>query len=153
MQADLESHLQMHIEGNVRLGMSPAEARREALIKLGGIESTREACRDRRGLPFLENLFQDLRYGARMLVKTPVFTIVAVLTLALGIGANTAIFSLVNALLLRPLPFRDAGRLVWITNPEASSAGVPGMTRSVNLRDWRELNHSFDDLGCYIAWF
>lgn len=153
MEEELESHLQMHIEDNVRLGMSPAEARRDALMKLGGMDSTREACRDRRGLPFLENVFRDLRYGARMLMKSPVFTIVAVLTLALGIGANTAIFSLVNALLIRPLPFREPGRLVWITNPEVSSAGVPGMTRSVNVRDWRELNHSFDELGCYIAWF
>jgi predicted permease len=153
LEEELESHLQMHIEDNLRLGMSPIEARRDALIHLGGLDSTKEAYRDRRGLPVLENVLQDVRYGARMLIRTPIFTIVAILTLALGIGANTAVFSLVNALLIRPLPFRQPDRLVWITNPEISSAGVPGMTRSVNLRDWRELNHSFEKLGCYIAWF
>src|SRR5262249_6001809 len=80
-------------------------------------------------------------------------TAVAVMTLAVGIGANTVIFSLVNAVLLRPLPFREPNRLVWITNPELGGPGVPGMTRSVNLRDWREMNRCFEDIGCYIAWF
>ena len=150
---ELETHLQLHIEDGVRSGLTPGQARREALIKLGGLDSTKEACRDRGGLPLLENLLQDLRFGSRMLLRYPAFTTVAVLTLALGIGANTAIFSLANAVLFRPLPFHEPGRLVWITNPDAASTGIPGMTRSVNLRDWRELNQSFEELGCYIAWF
>lgn len=110
----------------------------------------------------MESIWQDLRYGARMLMNKPAFSLIAIVTLALGIGANTAVFSVVNALLLRPLPFRDPGRLVWIASGGskpasglvAAEANLSGVTTQVgNFSDWRSINQSFEDLAGYFAFF
>jgi predicted permease len=104
----------MEIEDNLRAGMTPAEARRKALLKTGGLSLAQENYRNRRGLPFLDTILRDLQYAGRLLRRSPAFTAVAVLSLALGIGANTSIFTIVNAVMLRSLPVEDPSRLVQI---------------------------------------
>ncbi|HXJ94304.1 MAG TPA: ABC transporter permease [Terriglobia bacterium] len=143
LSAELESHLQMHIEDNLRAGMSADEARRQALLKLGGVEQVKEHYRERRGIPLLETLFQDLRYALRMLRRSPGFTAVAVLSLALGIGVNALVFSVINALLLRPLPVERPGQLVFLENKSFNSQSFP------NYRDLRDRNTTFSGLVGY----
>jgi hypothetical protein len=111
---ELESHLQMHVEDNLRSGMSPEEARRCALLKLGGIAQTKELYRDRYGIPLLEALFLDIRYAVRSLLERRLYSFVTILTVGLGIGAVTAMFSVVDGVLLRPLPYNQPDRLVAV---------------------------------------
>jgi predicted permease len=144
---ELESHLQMQIAYNLGRGMSTDEARRRALIEAGGVESAKEQYRDRRGIPVLETLFQDLRFAARTLLKTPAFTLTAVVALGLGIGANTAVFSLVDGILLKPLGFRDPEKLVrvWEHGNGLDHAAIAYL----NFKDWNDLNTSFDQLAAF----
>jgi putative ABC transport system permease protein len=145
LAAEMESHLQMHIEDNLRAGMSAAEARREAIMKLGGVEQTKEIYRDRRGLPLLETLFQDLRFAGRMLLKNPGFTAIAVLTLVLGIGATTAIFSVVYGVLLRPLPYPNPDEIVqlWEVNAKGGRMNFP----EPNFTDIRSASQTLEALA------
>ena len=114
---EMTSHLEMAVEENKRSGLTPEEARRQALIRFGGVQQAREQQREARGLPWLDVLMQDLRFTFRTLRRDKGFAFVAILILALGIGANVAVFSVVNTILLRPLPFSDAHQLAWIAPP------------------------------------
>ncbi len=114
LDEEMQSHLDMAIEWNLRQGLTPEEARRQALLDFGGVEQTRQNYRDQRGLPMIQSIVQDVRHGFRLLAANRSFTAMAVVSLALGIGANTAIFSLLYALLLRPLPVPNPGAIVQV---------------------------------------
>jgi len=149
LSAEMESHLELHFEDNLRRGMSPAEARREAIMKLGGVEQTKENYRERLGLPLLEVFFQDLRFGARMLHKNPGFTLVAVLTLALGIAANATVFSFVSAVLYKRPPVYDSDR-VLVVYGTAAARGLGTSLNPVsapNYFTWKRENRVFSDLA------
>src|ERR1700733_3361048 len=151
LDAELQSHIDLAVEENIGHGMSPEEARRRALIRFGGVQQAKEQQRDARGLPSLDILMQDLRYTLRTLGRNRIFTIVAVLILALGIGANIAVFSVVNTLLLRPLPLRDPERLVLIA-PADNTYGLSGATYSADAYDdLLAQNHSYVDVTGYYA--
>ena len=145
---EMHSHLEMHIDDNVRAGMSAQEARRQALLKLGGVEATKEMYRERRGLPWIENFWSDLRFAARMLRKNPGFTAVAVAIMALGIGANTAMFSVVNAVLLKPLAFHQPDRIVKVATLWKKS-GHLGTASAPDYRDWRDQSSVFEHIAYY----
>src|SRR5579872_3692255 len=142
---ELDQHVALQTEENVRLGMSPQEARRQALLKLGAIEGIRERYREEKSLPQLECMQQDVRFALRQLRKSPGFTAVSVLTLALGIGANTAVFSIVYSALLRPLPYRDASRLM-VLNETTPNVGVVSVSYP-NFLDWRAQSHAFSEMA------
>ncbi len=148
MEDELRAHLASRAEDLERQGLSRAEAERQARIEFGGYERYKEECREALGSRLVGELIADLRYGLRVLKKNPGFTAVAIITLALGVGANTAIFSVVDAILLRPLPYRDPGRLIYISEfwPQLTSVvGVP----SPDFENWSEHDRLFNGLAAY----
>ena len=151
LEAELAAHLDFAIEENIERGLSPQEARREALAKIGGMQQAREKHRETRGLMKIDIVLYDLRYTLRTLGRDLGFTIAAVLILALGIGANVAVFSVVNTLLLRPLPFPDSHQLVWIA-PPPTKCGLSCATYSTDAYDeFRTGSRSYQDVTGYFA--
>ena len=147
LREEIAEHIALQTQDNLRAGLDPIEARRQAMLKFGGVESMKQDYRDERTFPWLEHLLHDLRFALRMLYKNPGFTVVAVVTLALGIGANAAIFSVVRGVLLRPLVNRDENRLIYIRQ-SAPGIGVENTSFSVpEIQDMQSRVKTISEFG------
>src|SRR5262245_8690325 len=146
---EIDSSIEQLTDERVAQGMSRDAARRAARLEMGGADPVKENIRDVRVGAWLDGLRQDVRFGTRALLRRPGFTIIAVLTLAVGIGATTAMFSLIDSVLLKPLPFRDPGRLtlVWESRPRFNAARIEASP--ANYLDWEQQAQSFEALGAY----
>jgi len=147
LDEELRAHLDLLIEEKAGSGMSPAEARRAALLEFGGVEQTKEQVRASRTGFLLETMWQDLRYGARMLARSPGFTATAVVSLALGIGATTAVFSIFDTIFLRPLPYPEPDRLVAVYEIELGKPDGSYGVSQPNFIDWRKQSQTFEQLA------
>ena len=152
MNEEMQHHLALETAHNRELGMTTTDAARKARLDFGGLEAAREAERDARGVRWLEDFVADVRYALRSLRRSPVLAGAAILTLALGIGANTAIFSAVSAVILRPLPFHEPDRLyiLWEQNPE--KGWYKNIAAPANMLDWKEQVAAFQDVGAWADW-
>jgi putative ABC transport system permease protein len=148
---EFRDHLERLVQQHVVQGLSPEQARQAALREMDGLEQRKEECRDARGVNFIEHFLQDVRFGGRVLRKNPGFTLVAVLALALGIGANSAIFSVVYGVLLRPLPFPDADRLALVYMHFSPQNMEHGNISIADFLDWRAQNRSFEEPALFAV--
>src|SRR5215471_10579342 len=150
LDKELRYHIERQTEEHIAAGMNAREAREAASRMFGGVSQIEEECRDMRQTQYLENFVQDLRYGLRILRKNPSFTSVAVLALALGIGANTAMFSVIEAVLLRPLPYRNADQIVRVASTWDRNGTLTNYSSSPpDFFDWRDQNRSFSSMFAY----
>jgi putative ABC transport system permease protein len=156
MEEELRRHLELASEDLQSRGSPPGAARRSARIEYGGLTQAMELMRDQRGLPWVDDFVCDVRYGLRALRRSPGFAALAVLIMALGIGANTAVFSVVNTVLLKPLSYHDPDRIVTLTNPlttgEASSPLAVKLVSIPNFQDWHDQSSSFEAMSFYYSW-
>lgn len=150
IDAEIESHVAMHTEEGIRAGLSRAEARRQALVRLGGAELTRQAYREQRTVPWIEELIQDLRYALRMMARNPTFTAVVLMTLAIGMGASTAIFSAIKPILIDSLPYPHASRLMMLWEMRVSGQSLP--VTFGTFHGLSERSRAFDALAVYKGW-
>jgi predicted permease len=155
---ELEEELRMHLElasaDMQSRGGGPDDARRAAKLEFGGVTQAMESLRDQRGVPWIDDLFCDLRYGLRTLRRSPGFATLAIMIVALGIGANTSVFSILNAVLLKPLPYRDAGRIVTLSRSLTAAEPPDSLMRQVSIRefrDWQQQSSSFDSIAYYAG--
>jgi putative ABC transport system permease protein len=149
MHEELRAHIRDRADDLERSGLARAEAERRARLEFGGYQKFMEECREAIGTHFFETLIQDIRYGLRMLRKSPGFTAICVLTLALGIGANTAIFGVVNAVLLKPLPYLEPNRLVMVWEQNPHRGWFENIVSGANFLDWKRRNHGFRDMAAF----
>ncbi|HPV77864.1 MAG TPA: ABC transporter permease, partial [Gemmatimonadaceae bacterium] len=153
LREEMEGHLAMAAAEYVRRGHAPNDARRLALLESGGVTQALEAVRDQRGLPWIDGVARDIRYACRALRHAPVFSLVVVLTLALGIGANTAIFSVVRGVLLKPLPHREGDRLLYLRQSSDGAGGENVRFSVPEVRDFRSAVTSLGGIAEYASWF
>lgn len=146
---EVSSHVQMLTEEHLRRGMAPDEARRAAVVRFGGPMQVIERHREDRGLPFIETTLRDARYALRSLRRTPAFSLVAIATLAIGIGAGTAVFTFVRAVLLRPLPYANPHELVGLYETNPLKSWTKNIVAPANYADWRRMNQAFTDIAAY----
>ena len=146
---EVHFHLEMQIEDNLKAGMKPAEARYAALRSFGGIEPMKEVYRERRAFAVVETTVQDLRYAVRTLRKSPGFTVTTVAVLALAIGVNTAMFSVLNAVLFRPLPYQSPEQLVMLWSQDPGKNLPEGRTAYWDVEQWRSQSASFADMAFF----
>jgi putative ABC transport system permease protein len=146
---EVAAHLDMLVADHIRRGMTPDEARRTALLRFGGPMQIKEQHHDRNGVPFIETTLQDMRYGVRALRRNPAYSLVAILSLAIGIGAGTTVFSFVGAVLLRPLPYRSPGELIRIFETNPLKNWTKNIASPANYADWKRRNTVFTDIAAY----
>jgi hypothetical protein len=148
---EFQAHLELEVDDNIARGMSPEDARRAAHIKFGNPARIREEVYDMNGIGFVETVGQDVRYATRMLGRSPGFTIAVVLFLALGIGANSAVFSALDQTVIRPLPYADPGRLAMLWEDFSAFGVVKNRVSPATFLDWRKRSQTFAEMAAYVG--